>query len=78
MEGCESEEESEVPVVSLGYTCSHPWTVVVMNFNASATLTAVEGPGRSEDLAGIAELKLHSMWVFVVVEELSSLRISIG
>ena len=47
MNGCKKEKEGKVSVISLSDAGTHPRTVVIMNFNACATLATVEGPGWS-------------------------------
>ena len=48
------EEAHEVFVVSLANTRTNPRAMVIQSFNAAATQTAVNGPGRPKDIAVFA------------------------
>ena len=47
-------EHEEVLVISFAYTCAYPGTVMIMHLNTSLTVTAVEWPRWSIDMASSA------------------------
>ena len=54
MEGSVEEEADEVAKVAVADAGPHPRTVVVVHFNAKATVGTVVGSGRPHDLARVA------------------------
>ena len=62
MHGCVEQEADKVAKISMSNTGSHPWTVMVMNFNAKAAIRAVIRPWWAYNLTGCTIRKLLSQW----------------
>ena len=62
VQGCIEQKADEVAKIPVANAGPHPWTVMVVDFNAEPTVGAVERPRRSDNLASSAIGKLLSQW----------------